>query len=129
MTWNAWLAVAAVNGLISVAAGAFGAHGLKDKVTPEHLIVFETGAQYHMYHALAILAVAWLASRGPTPGVNAAGFAFLFGMIIFSGSLYILALTGVSKLGMITPIGGVSLMVGWACLAYAAIKAVPASAG
>ncbi len=122
MGWNIWLAIGAVNGLLSVAAGAFGAHGLKGKISPDYLLVFETGARYHMYHALALCVVAWIASRGSTTGVNAAGYAFLIGIVLFSGSLYALAITGVTKLGMVTPVGGFSLIIGWAFLAYAAIR-------
>ena len=123
MTWNIWLAIAALNGLISVAAGAFGAHGLRDKLSARHLEVFETAARYQMYHALALLAVALLASRGATSLLNASGTCFLVGIIIFSGSLYALALSGVDKLGMITPIGGLAMMAGWALLAWAGLRA------
>jgi uncharacterized membrane protein YgdD (TMEM256/DUF423 family) len=123
MLWNIWLAIAAVNGLISVAAGAFGAHGLRDKLSARHLEVFETAARYQMYHAVALLAVAWLLSRAATGTSQASGWCFLIGIIIFSGSLYALALTGIDKLGMITPIGGLAMMIGWALLAWAGIKA------
>lgn len=123
MTWNIWLAIAAINGLISVAAGAFGAHGLRDKLSVRHLEVFETAARYQMYHALAIMAVAFLASRGATSMVNASGTCFLVGILIFSGSLYALALSGVDKLGMITPVGGLAMMAGWALLAWAGLRA------
>ncbi len=122
MSWNMWCAIGAVNGLVSVAAGAFGAHGLKDKLSARHLEVFETAARYHMYHALALLAVAWLASRGATSIVNASGWSFLVGIVIFCGSLYALAITGIDKLGMITPVGGLAMMVGWAFLAWAALR-------
>ncbi len=123
MNWNTWLAIAATNGLISVAAGAFGAHGLRDKITPRHIEVFETGARYQMYHAFALLAVAWLASRAASPMINASGWSFLIGIILFSGSLYALALSGIDKLGMITPIGGGAMIVGWALLAVSALRA------
>lgn len=123
MRWNVWLAVAAVNGLIGVAAGAFGAHGLKEKLSARHLAVFETGARYQMYHALALLGVAWLASRGATGMVNASGWGFLIGIVLFSGSLYVLAVTGVDKLGMITPVGGLALMAGWGLLGWSALRA------
>ncbi len=121
MSWNIWLAIAAVNGLISVAAGAFGAHGLKARVTARHLEAFETGARYQMYHALALLAVAWLISRGAAPHANAAGWFFVIGVVLFSGSLYALSLTGFDRLGMVTPLGGLAFMVGWALLAWAAM--------
>jgi len=97
----AWLG--AMNAFIAVAAGAFGAHGLKARVTPEALAVFETGARYHMYHALALLAVGWAATRWPGSGTTAAGWLFVAGIVLFSGSLYALALTGVTTLGMVTP--------------------------
>jgi uncharacterized membrane protein YgdD (TMEM256/DUF423 family) len=121
MTWNQWLAVAAINGLVSVAAGAFGAHGLKGRLDPDMLTIFEIGARYQMYHALALLAVAWLVSRD-VPSANLAGWCFLVGIVIFTGTLFGIPLTGIKKLGMITPIGGVSLMAGWAILAWAAIR-------
>jgi uncharacterized membrane protein YgdD (TMEM256/DUF423 family) len=125
MTWNIWMAVAAINGFISVAAGAFGAHALRPKLGERHLDIFETAARYHMYHALALIAVAWLLSRGTTWQTTAAAWCFLVGMVIFSGSLYALAVTGIDKLGAITPIGGVSLMLGWFFLAWTAIRVNP----
>ena len=114
-------ALAAINALLSVAAGAFGAHGLRERVSERHLEVFEVGARYHMYHALALFAVAWLVERG-APGARVAGWCFVGGIAVFSGSLYALALTGKDKLGAITPIGGLAFLVGWALLAWAAVK-------
>ncbi len=125
MTWNIWAAVAAMNGLLSVAAGAFGSHALREKLSERHLEIFETAARYHMYHALALLAAAWLMSRTPSATASAAAWCFLIGMILFSGSLYALALTGVGKLGAVTPIGGLSLMIGWLLLAWSAMQAHP----
>lgn len=122
MTWNTWAAVAAVNGLISVAAGAFGAHALREKLTARHLDIFETAARYQMYHALALLAVACLMSRHATAMLNTSGWLFLIGMILFSGSLYTMAWTGFDRLGVITPIGGASLIVGWLLLAVVAVR-------
>lgn len=111
-----WLATAAVNGFLAVAAGAFAAHGLAD-LPERYLNAFKTGAAYQMYHALALLAVALLpASRA----ANFAGWGFLLGVVIFSGSLYALALTRVGVFGAITPIGGVLMLAGWASLAFAA---------
>ena len=107
----------ALSAFIAVAAGAFGAHGLKSKLTPELLAVFETGARYHFYHSLALFAVAWLASRD-APGATAAGASFLGGIVLFSGSLYALALTGARWMGAITPVGGLALLLGWLCLAW-----------
>ena len=122
MTWNIWMAVAAINGLFSVAAGAFGAHALRAKLGERHLEIFETAARYHMYHALALIAAAWLLSRGAGWHAAAAAWFFLAGMVIFSGSLYTLAMTGIDRLGAITPIGGVPLMLGWFFLAWAALR-------
>jgi len=125
VSWNLWLAVAAVNGLLGVAAGAFGAHGLRSRVTPRHLEVFETAARYQMYHALALVAVAWLAQRAVGPTTSAAGWCFLIGIIIFCGTLYAIPLTGSDWWGRLTPIGGLSLMMGWALLAWSALRAAP----
>lgn len=105
-------------GLLAVAAGAFGAHGLRGRLTPELLSAFETGARYQMYHALALIAVALLLDRRPSRTVRTAGWCLAGGTVVFSGSLYLLALTGVRWLGTITPLGGVLLLVGWATLAY-----------
>ncbi len=107
--------LAAVNGALAVATGAFGAHGLRNSLSERHLAIFETGARYHMYHALALLAVALLARRGAA--VSVAGWCFTGGIVVFSGSLYLLAITGIGALGAITPIGGVALLVGWIALA------------
>lgn len=108
-----------VFGLLAVAAGAFGAHALRARLAPEMLDVFETGARYQMYHALALLAVAWGAERWGGSAVLA-GWAFVVGIVVFSGSLYLLALTGTRWLGAVTPVGGVAFLVGWAALAWAA---------
>jgi uncharacterized membrane protein YgdD (TMEM256/DUF423 family) len=109
----------AVSGFVAVAAGAFGAHGLRARLTPDLLAVFETAARYQMYHALALLAVAWVAARWPGPLPQWAGWLFVGGMLLFSGSLYALALSGVRWLGAITPLGGVAFLAGWICLALA----------
>ena len=119
-----FLLAGAVAGLIAVGFGAFGAHGLRGRLTPEMLAVFETGVRYQMYHALALLLVAAL---GPQLAANAgvayrvAGWLFVAGITLFSGSLYLLAVTGVTMLGAITPIGGVAFLAGWAALAIAAL--------
>jgi len=117
-----WWMIGAISGLLAVAAGAFGAHGLKRTVPPEDLAIFETAARYQMYHALALLAVAWLATRAPSGAVQAAGWCFVAGTMLFSGSLYALVLSGVRALGAVTPFGGVAFMVGWALMAYAGWK-------
>jgi uncharacterized membrane protein YgdD (TMEM256/DUF423 family) len=112
-----------VSGGVAVAAGAFGAHGLKKRLPADLLEIFETAARYQMYHALALIAVAWAATRWPESGaVTTAGWGFVVGTVVFSGSLYALALSGVRWLGAITPIGGVALLVGWSALAMAAWK-------
>src|SRR6476659_5712704 len=114
-----FLLAGAVAGLVAVAFGAFGAHGLRGRLTPEMLAVFETGVRYHMYHALALLLVAALVPRpGTGRAIVAAGWLFVAGIVLFSGSLYLLAVTGVTVLGAITPIGGVAFLAGWALLAF-----------
>ncbi len=119
-----WLFVGALNGFLAVAAGAFGAHALKARLGADLLAVFETGARYHMYHALALVAVGLLAALRPGSAglLNGAGWAFLVGVLLFSGSLYALALTGVRGLGAITPLGGLAFLTGWALLALAALR-------
>lgn len=102
---------------VAVAAGAFGAHLLRDRLPPDLLAAFETGARYQMYHALALLAVAWAATRRPVPTVRAAGWLFIAGTLIFSGSLYLLALTGLRAWGAVTPVGGLAFLAGWLALA------------
>ena len=107
-------------GFLGVAAGAFGAHALRSRLSPELLAVFETGARYQMYHALALLAVALAAARAPSQALRAAGWLFTAGILVFSGSLYLLALTGVRAWGAVTPIGGLCFLAGWIALALAA---------
>jgi uncharacterized membrane protein YgdD (TMEM256/DUF423 family) len=117
-----FFALGALNGLIAVAAGAFGAHALKSRLTPDLLAVFEVAVRYQMYHALALLACAWAVSRWPGALTTASGWLFLAGIVVFSGSLYALALSGVRWLGAITPLGGLALLAGWAFLAAAAVR-------
>lgn len=107
------------SGFIAVAAGAFGAHALKARLTPDMLAVFETGARYQMYHALALLAVAWAGARWPGRLAAASGWCFVAGTVLFSGSLYAMTLTGVRGLGAVTPFGGVLFLAGWLLLALA----------
>ncbi len=107
----------AISAFIAVAAGAFGAHALRARLAPDMLAVFETAARYQMYHALALVAVAWASTRWPGSVVTAAGWLFVAGTLLFSGSLYALALTGVRQLGAITPLGGLCFLAGWAGLA------------
>jgi uncharacterized membrane protein YgdD (TMEM256/DUF423 family) len=106
--------------LIAVALGAFGAHGLRTRIVPDMLTTFEIGVRYQMYHALALLVVGAIAARLPAGAVSAAGWLFVAGTVIFSGSLYILALTGQRWLGAVTPLGGLAFLAGWAVLAWAA---------
>jgi len=115
---NKLVAFGALNGLISVAAGAFGAHALKQRLDARSLEIFETAARYQMFHALAMVLCGVLVARGATT----AGWVFQAGIVIFSGSLYALALTGTKGLGAITPIGGLAFLVGWALLAWSALR-------
>ena len=114
-----FVALGALAGLTAVALGAFAAHGLKGKLPADLFEVFEVGARYHMYHALALLAVGWAATRWPGGATTAAGWLFCAGIVLFSGSLYALALTGIRPLGAITPLGGVCFLAGWAALGWA----------
>ena len=109
-----------VLGGLGVAAGAFGAHGLRARLSPEMLAVFETGVRYHLIHALALLAVVWAATRWESRAIVAAGWLFLVGIVLFSGSLYVLTLSGIRGFGAITPLGGVALILGWLFLAWGA---------
>jgi uncharacterized membrane protein YgdD (TMEM256/DUF423 family) len=104
---------------LAVALGAFGAHGLQSRVTPERIGTFETGVRYHMYHALALFVVAWVQAQWPSWQAEWAGYLFIGGILIFSGSLYLLVLTDTPWLGAITPLGGVAFLAGWALLCWA----------
>jgi uncharacterized membrane protein YgdD (TMEM256/DUF423 family) len=119
-----FLGLGAISAGISVAAGAFGAHALRARLAADVLAVFETGARYQMYHALGLVAAAWAASRTPAAAAWAgwAGWLFVAGTVLFSGSLYALALTGVRAIGAVTPLGGVAFIAGWIALAVAAIR-------
>ena len=113
--------IGSLNALLGVALGAFGAHGLTSRVTPELLAVWQTAVQYHLVHALGLLLVGILAQLLPDSAqVRQAGWALLAGVVLFSGSLYLLVLTGVRQLGAITPLGGLAFLAGWALLALAA---------
>ena len=116
-----FLLIGSLAGALGVAFGAFGAHGLRGRLSPEMLAVFETAVRYQMYHALALLVLAALMARVDGWLVHLAGWSFVAGIVLFSGSLYALALTGVRILGAITPLGGVAFILGWACLALAAL--------
>jgi uncharacterized membrane protein YgdD (TMEM256/DUF423 family) len=113
-------------GMLGVAAGAFGAHALRERLPDNMLAIFETGVRYQMYHALALLAVALLLTRVPSSAGVAAGWLFTAGIVIFSGSLYVLVLSGVRWLGAITPLGGVAFLAGWVLLAWAGWRTITA---
>ena len=117
-----WFAMGAWLGALGVALGAFGAHGLKARVSADMVAIWETGARYHVLHALALLATGCACERWPGAYTSGAGWLFLAGVALFSGSLYALALTGVRALGAITPIGGLCFIAGWVCLAMAATR-------
>ena len=127
---NRWLVAGATLAGLGVAAGAFGAHGLEGRVTADLLEVFETGARYHVVHAIALLVVG-LAMEREGAAVprwwNVAGWLFTVGILVFAGSLYVLALTGQRWLGAVTPIGGACFLSGWAAVAVAAYRSHPAS--
>ena len=112
--------VGALLAFVGVAAGAFGAHGLKSRLDADMLAIFETGVRYQMYHSFALVAAAWAAARWPGAATSAAGWCFVAGVVVFSGTLYALALGGPRWLGAVTPIGGVAFLAGWLCLAWAA---------
>ena len=112
------VAAGAINAAVAVAAGAFAAHGLRARLEPRSLEIFETGARYHMYHALAMILAALVAVKG----ARTAGWLFQAGIVVFSGSLYALALTDVKILGAITPLGGLAFLVGWGWLAVSALR-------
>lgn len=117
-----FLLLGAVSGFLSVALGAFGAHALKDALPADRLAAFETGVRWQSVHALAILAAGLFSRRGPGRMAPAAGWLFVLGTVIFSGSLYVLALSGVRAWGAVTPVGGVVWLAAWACLALAGVK-------
>jgi uncharacterized membrane protein YgdD (TMEM256/DUF423 family) len=114
---------AGVAGFTGVALGAFAAHGLKASLAPEMLAAFETGVRYQMYHVFALFAAAWGWARWQRKAFSAAGILFVIGIVIFSGSLYLLALTNTRSLGMVTPLGGLAFLAGWFCLIAGAWRA------
>lgn len=112
----------ALSAFIGVAAGAFGAHGLKSRLSPELLSTFEVGVRYQMYHAFALMAVAWAQTKWPSSLVVIGGWLFIIGTILFSGSLQLMSLSGVRWVGAITPFGGFAFLAGWVCLALGVWK-------
>ena len=117
-----FITISAVFGFLGVALGAFGAHGLKSKLSADMMTIFETGARYHLIHAVALFGIGILARQMDVTAIKVAGISMIFGILVFSGSLYALAMSGVRVLGAITPIGGLGFLVGWAALAVAAIQ-------
>jgi len=117
-----WLVLGCLSGFVSVAAGAFGAHGLREKIAADLLEHWETAARYEMYHALALVLAGLFASRAPSRAADLAGWAFAAGTILFSGSLYALAFTGARSWGAVTPFGGGALLLGWVALLVAAAR-------
>lgn len=118
-----FISIAAANGLLAVALGAFGAHGLRDKLTPSLLSAYQTAVQYHFYHTLALFGVGLLMLHWQQrPLITASGFSFMVGMLFFCGSLYWLALGGPRWLGPVTPLGGLAFLVGWCLLFIAAVR-------
>ncbi len=120
-----FIAVASISGFLAVALGAFGAHGLKNRLSADMLAVWQTAVQYHFWHTLALLGIGILLAQHSLPStkwLTASGWLFTVGILLFSGSLYVLCLSGVRWLGAITPIGGSLWLIAWACLATAAIK-------
>ncbi len=115
-----FLACGAISALLAVAAGAFGAHALKSRLDAESLAIFEVAVRYQMYHALALVATAWVIDRWGTG--RAAGWLFIAGTVLFSGSLYLLVATGRRTWGALTPFGGVAFLLGWAVLALVALR-------
>ncbi len=117
-----WIRIGAILMFSGVALGAFGAHALRGRLAEDMLAVFETGVRYHFYHALGLFVVAWLSEAHPGGWVSGAGWCFLAGIVIFSGSLYILSVSGVRWWGAVTPIGGVAFLAGWLALTIATIR-------
>jgi len=120
-----FLLLGAISAFIGVAAGAFGAHALEARLSSDLLAVYETGVRYELFHAVALLVVGLAADRWPTAGWARAGWMFLLGTVLFSGSLYVLALTGVRALGAVTPLGGLCFLIGWFLAAVAATRSGP----
>ncbi len=114
-----------LSGFMAVLAGALGAHTLRERLPSDLLSAFETGARYQMYHALGLMAVAWAAGRRHAPATHLAGWCFVTGTVLFSGSLYILAVGGSHWIGAVTPLGGLAFMLGWLALAWSAWKREP----
>ena len=114
-----FLMLAAINGFLAVSLGAFAAHGLKDRLSPELMNTFQTGVQYHMYHALALFGIGLLSISYPASvQLKVSGYLFMLGIVLFSGSLYVLSISGIRWLGAITPLGGLCFLAAWASLCW-----------
>ncbi len=120
MSYRFWIQMGSLFMLLGIAVGAFGAHGLKHILSPEMKQVYETGVQYQIYHALALFIVAGLVATNSSRSTSWAGYFFIAGILLFSGSLYALSLSGIKKIGWITPVGGLSFLIGWALLLFSA---------
>ena len=120
-----WFATGALLCGLGVVLGAFGAHGLRDRLATDMLTVFETGVRYHLIHGIGLIVVAWATSRWPNQWVESAGWLFVVGIVIFSGSLYVLAISGMRWLGAVTPVGGLCLILGWVVLAIGSYRGAP----
>lgn len=107
-----------LSAFVGVAAGAFGAHGLKSRLSADLLATFEVAVRYQMYHAFGLLAVSWVLTKWPSSLATFSGWCFVIGTVLFSGSLYLLSLSGIKWLGAITPLGGLAFLAGWLCLGY-----------
>lgn len=119
-----FIVIGAVAMALGVVLGAFGAHGLKNKLTPDLLAVYQTGVEYHLYHALGLILVGVLINQFPqVAGLHTGGWLLLAGIVIFSGSLYVLAISGIRWLGAITPIGGTAFIAGWLWIAWSLARA------
>ena len=117
-----WFVLGCAFMLLGVMAGAFATHGLKSHLSADNLDIWQTGARYHIYHALALFAVAYACTRWGGGLVTAAGWLFVAGIVLFAGSLYLLAVTDTKVLGAITPLGGACFIFGWACLGLAVVR-------
>ena len=122
MNGKLFLLMAAAFGFSGVVFGAFGAHALKSKLSQDMFQIFEVGVRYHMYHALALLCVAWAVTQHGHPFVSYSGWFFVVGILVFSGSLYLLALSGVKAWGAVTPVGGLFFILGWCALFFGVLK-------
>ncbi|MEE3232792.1 MAG: DUF423 domain-containing protein [Candidatus Latescibacterota bacterium] len=116
---NHFFSIGSILALLAVAGGAFGGHVLKPRLSEYHLEIFEIASRYHMYHAIAVIICSWAINKFSSTWAQTAGWFFVIGIMIFSGSLYLLSITELRLLGFVTPVGGTAFMLGWLCLAIA----------